>query len=112
MPPGGVLWIKREESSTGFKDSQKRDDEINPPFEEKRDERLGHHSQVLEVVGQVIGSLIQLLIGEVLLLAHDGDRLWGLLYLRLKQLMVALVWGIVSLGGIPGHHLLLPLRLR
>ena len=60
----------------------------------------------------MIGTGVQLVIGEVVLLADHRHRLRAPFHLRLKELMETLLLRIRHLGGIPLHQQLAALLLR
>ena len=93
--------IKRHVSASCLENAQQADHHVQRPLHAQADQRLGFHSQLLQVVRQLIGPLVQISVGQLPILADHGDRLGSTLYLRLKQLVETRVCRILGGGDIP-----------
>ena len=71
----------------------------------------GPTPRFLQVVCQLIGSTVQLPISELLILKDHCNGVGRPFYLGLKELMEALLLGVICPGGIPLHEQLMPFRV-
>src|ERR1051325_4711788 len=82
-----LLWVMRVErdvASTGFENGKQSDDHLKATLHGDTDEGLGANTERDEMVSELIGSLIQFLISEVLGLEGEGEGMWGALDLCFK----------------------------
>ncbi len=66
---------------------------------------------LVEIVGELVGTLVEVAIGQVVFAADDRERLWRALDLLLNELVQAQVSGIESSGRVPVPQYLPALRL-
>ena len=94
----GVGWIQRHISSACLQNAQKPDDHLRAALHAHGHRHLRPHAQRLQVMSQLIGASVELSVGQLLSLKHDGHAVRRPLDLFLKQLVEALVFGVIGLG--------------
>ena len=62
------------------------------------------HTEFNQVMGQLVGSFIQFLIGQLLIFKDKGDSIWRSLHLLLKKRVDGLWFAKVNGGVIPFMH--------
>ena len=106
----GIRRIQWQPSSAGFENAQNPDERLRAMLHANGHRHLRPHAQRLQVIGQLIGTSVELSIGEFLSLKHDGHAVRRPLDLFLKQLVEALVFGIIGPGIVEPDQQLLALR--
>src|ERR1051325_4420788 len=79
-----VMRVERDVASTGFKNGKQSDDHLDGAFHGDTDQCFWANTERDEVMSELIGSLIQFLIGEVLGLGGEGEGMRGALDLCFK----------------------------
>ncbi len=96
-----VRWIQRHIRPPGLENAQQSYDHFNGTFHADAHQALSAYAQPLEEVRQLVSTLVQLMVGELLVLIDERDRLRGSLHLRFEELVKTLRLGIGSPGGVP-----------
>src|SRR5205823_13003662 len=107
----GVLWIERQINSSGFPNCQYGGDESDAALSQHSHQSLGFRASYHQAISKRVGTPVQLLIGEVLILEDQGHGLRRALHLRLEECMHAQLRWEVGLGSIPVAEQLLTLAL-
>ena len=97
----GICGVKRKIGGAGFPNAEQANEQVERAIKSNANERTGCNSDLNQVPGQLIGALIELLIGEAASLKGDGDCIRPARNLFLEKFMDAFVAGIVAVGSIP-----------
>src|SRR5437764_14477614 len=82
-----MTWIERNIGSASFQNSEQRNDHFRAALEINTDGSFYFHSHPDQVMGQLIGLVIQLRICELAACVLNGYRCQGLLYLAFKEFL-------------------------
>ena len=92
----GIGRIQRHIRAAGFQNAEKTDDHLRAALHANGHRHLRPDAQGLQVMGQLIGAGVELSVGQLLSLKHDGHVVRRALDLFLEQLMEALVLGVIG----------------
>lgn len=98
---GGVGRIKRKVGGTGFEDGKNTNDEVEGAFEADADDAVGANALFLQEVGQLVGLLGELLVGEGMGAEGNGRCLWRTCRLAVYQFVDTSQIRIFFVGFIP-----------
>ena len=104
----GIGRVNGHVSRGRFEDGQEADHHGGRPFDANAHERFRAGAQILQLTGQRLGTLVQLLVREPVGSTNQRRGLRRALDLRLEKLMDAGVPGIIGGGIVPFDHDLVP----
>ena len=99
-----MVRIERHVGAAGLEDGEQSDHHFGRPLHADTHQYLGPYAQRDQVVGQLIGARVEFGVGELLVLEHQRHRIWAAPDLLLKQLVNALVPGVVGRRVVPLHQ--------
>lgn len=87
-PGGRCVGVDRQVGSARLEDAAQRDDQVQSPVHAHRHGGVGDHSQLAQVVGELVGTPVQLAVGQgVAVGIDDGHGARGPLHLGFDQLV-------------------------
>src|SRR6202035_1011546 len=97
-PVLGVGRVQRNIGSSGLEHSQQTDDHLEAALYTDRYPVVGAYTELSQVMGQLIGALVQLSVAQRPLFEHNRNSIGSLRDLLLEELMYTLVGRIGDLG--------------
>jgi hypothetical protein len=94
--------IERDVGASGFEDGEDSHDHLDGSVAVESDEGVGGDAMLDEQVSELVGSLVELVVGEGVLLAGEGRRVGSGLDLLFDELMNAPIEGVGSMGVVEG----------
>jgi hypothetical protein len=107
-PIARIGWIYRHVGSAGFQDAKEPDDCVERSLHAQADQIPTPNTQFAEVMGQLVGPLIEFEVRQLLILEDRCDGIRSTRRLRFYQLMHADLVRISGAGVVPVHQQLLP----
>src|SRR6266851_191706 len=104
---GRQAGVKRDIGTAGLEDSQQADHQVKGAFEAHAHQHVWADAQGVQSVGELVGTLVEVAVGEGLTIGDEGNRLRGGVCLLLHQMWQARLPGIVLPCGVPCSQLLL-----
>jgi hypothetical protein len=101
---GRVVGIKREIGAAGFEDGEDGEDHFQGAFQADADGDIGADTETAEVVSELVGTFVELAVGELLVVAEYGDGIGSAGGLFLEQFMDAPGGGELHRGAVPVHQ--------
>ena len=98
------LWIgrvNRHICPTRFENGQQADHHFHRTFQRNCHQRIGPNAKLDEMVGELIGTLIEFRIGELPVFKQNRHRIGGCCRLRLKQRMNRLRFTVIHRRVVP-----------
>jgi hypothetical protein len=83
----GIVQIKRDISPSSFKNSQQRYHKFQRTLHVYPNQFIWPNTLIKQTIGQLIGLIVELLVGQLLLLKDHCDGFRTLLYLQFKELV-------------------------
>src|SRR5205085_10405810 len=111
-PVGRIIWIERNVRAAGFQDTEQAHNQLERTLDAKSDQHLWSNAQATQVMRELIGSLIQFVIRQLLFAEGDCNCVRRTLDLYLKQLMNAALARVCRAGPMPVDEQLLALGER
>ncbi len=111
QPCSGIACIQGHVGPARFEDSQQSYDHWDRALHAEAHQHIGSDAELLQVMSQLVGALIQFSVGQLLIFEDHRDGIRCSLRLRLKQFPDALLFRIISFGVVPLGQQLSPLRL-
>src|SRR6476469_4635632 len=82
-----IAWVKRNIGSSRLEDRKESHNHLDGARQTQADQHLRTHSSSLQIMGQLVGSWIQLSIGKLLLLKDQCHCIRGPFDLLFKEVM-------------------------
>src|ERR1700738_523609 len=95
------LRIQRYVCPTSLEHAQEAHHHINRPFHQNPDHHFWSHSQSLQVMSKLVGSLIQFTVAELLIFKDQSRTIGRTHNLRFKQLMETAIFWVSRLRSVP-----------
>ncbi len=111
QPGRRVIGVQRQVSATRLENPQDPNDQFSRPLQAQSHQRLRADPQRPQVMGQLIGPLVQFAIAQLLVTTHYSHRIGGACDLLLEQLVHAAVSRIIDRRVVPLDQQLSPFAL-
>ena len=108
---GRVLRVQRHIGATGLERRQQADDHLRGALHAHRHQHIRADAHGDQAMGQTVGALVELGIGQGLVVELQGQRPGTCQGQGFEKLVHPLLTRIVEFGGIPSMHDPLPLRV-